>query len=545
MALTKVSYSMIDGAVVNVLDYGAVGDGVTDDTIAIQAAIDALKASTYGGVLNFPAGNYRITDTLDGTGLGTAVKISYVGEGKVITTITMDNVSAKPILSLGVPFTGLQSTGVRRISGLLFTATGTSNIHTGIYWQSANATAIVEDCQFKNLAIGLNSIADWGNTYRNSFFTDCDQAISLGNQPNGVVIDGCYIIGCTTGISLDEPFSVHIRNCPIESIGSGGSGIAQAGGNSLITSCYFESAAVGALASIFLGGKNTEPSSSLIENCLFNDGNIATAVKAYSCRNVTLKNNAVLTPTAGASLFENVTAGFNGAQSVSIHGTVTEYRSDGVPTTETALKYLYKGDQPSQNLDIGWNGEYSLKGMIFDGSASLTANAVISNASKWRIAPGTWNPKTQTLTSATIIGNGGTVTTGVTEDTITCVRFVASAGGFAYGVATRAITLADLQTLFGSSAAVGFRVRAMAKNAKLCFLRYSGGTFGNLTASALSDVSDFSFVELIIPPIALNTNTSFEFGIQVVASETGYIGPIQVQVIGSNNWYSDPVLDSF
>lgn len=41
MSLTKVTYSMIDGASVNVLDYGAVGDGVTDDSAAFAAAFAA------------------------------------------------------------------------------------------------------------------------------------------------------------------------------------------------------------------------------------------------------------------------------------------------------------------------------------------------------------------------------------------------------------------------------------------------------------------------------------------------------------------------
>lgn len=39
MSLTKISFSMINGRVFNVLDYGAVGDGVALDSAAINAAI--------------------------------------------------------------------------------------------------------------------------------------------------------------------------------------------------------------------------------------------------------------------------------------------------------------------------------------------------------------------------------------------------------------------------------------------------------------------------------------------------------------------------
>lgn len=56
MSLTKVSYSMIQGASVNVLDYGAVGDGTTDDTAALNAALDAIK--TTGGTVFLPKGVY-------------------------------------------------------------------------------------------------------------------------------------------------------------------------------------------------------------------------------------------------------------------------------------------------------------------------------------------------------------------------------------------------------------------------------------------------------------------------------------------------------
>ena len=63
---------------VSVKDFGAIGDGVTDDTVAIQAALDAAKGADNTGLgrtvfslyfPNVPGGFYKITDTLviDGT----------------------------------------------------------------------------------------------------------------------------------------------------------------------------------------------------------------------------------------------------------------------------------------------------------------------------------------------------------------------------------------------------------------------------------------------------------------------------------------------
>lgn len=62
MSLTKVSYSMLTGSPVNVLDFGAVGDGVNDDTVALQAAIDYV--SSINGTLIIPQGLYKTTATL-------------------------------------------------------------------------------------------------------------------------------------------------------------------------------------------------------------------------------------------------------------------------------------------------------------------------------------------------------------------------------------------------------------------------------------------------------------------------------------------------
>lgn len=63
MSLTKASYSMIEGAPLNILDFGAIPNGTTDATSAIQAALDA--AFDAGGAAVFvPSGEYLITDPL-------------------------------------------------------------------------------------------------------------------------------------------------------------------------------------------------------------------------------------------------------------------------------------------------------------------------------------------------------------------------------------------------------------------------------------------------------------------------------------------------
>jgi hypothetical protein len=64
MSLTKVSYSMISGAVINVLDLGASNDGTNASATAtaLQAAIDQANTDG-GGVVFFPSGTYDIGST--------------------------------------------------------------------------------------------------------------------------------------------------------------------------------------------------------------------------------------------------------------------------------------------------------------------------------------------------------------------------------------------------------------------------------------------------------------------------------------------------
>ena len=75
--------------VVSVKDFGAVGDGTTNDAAAIQAAIDYAQAQSTNGTpvtITLPAGNYRINSTLN-IGTVSALKIGFLGAGREKTAL--------------------------------------------------------------------------------------------------------------------------------------------------------------------------------------------------------------------------------------------------------------------------------------------------------------------------------------------------------------------------------------------------------------------------------------------------------------------------
>lgn len=166
MALTKVSYSMINGSPFNILDFGADPTGQTDSTTAIQNAINAASAATPIGssssgstgnartTLFFPAGVYVISSTL-------AIQpfVNYVGvrsttvdatpnaptssypdsRGTILrATTAIYNASTNPFGTLfyvatgDVTFADLQLVGTGQLTG---------NGSTGIQWGSSGGVA--------------------------------------------------------------------------------------------------------------------------------------------------------------------------------------------------------------------------------------------------------------------------------------------------------------------------------------------------------------------------------------------------------------------
>ncbi len=120
MSLTKVSYSMIQGALINVLDYGAKGDGTTNDTAAIQAAITAATGNGQS-TLYFPAGTYLVSTTLN------VSQCSVLGEGVYSSIIKAASTLTGSLMYVGslaqnLVYENFQldgNTGTANVKGLL------------------------------------------------------------------------------------------------------------------------------------------------------------------------------------------------------------------------------------------------------------------------------------------------------------------------------------------------------------------------------------------------------------------------------------------
>lgn len=167
----------------NVKDFGAIGDGITDDTLAIQRAID------YGGVgldrnVYLPSGTYKITSTIKLTGgtnfFGYSRKQGNIYEnGTEIQWYGKDGgtaiITARPELGYGEIFQG--SIQDIRLTNKTATISG-----WGIKFRNAHNGAYIRNVCVKNFPT------------RQIFCYD-DEVLSPGDCPGDAFIDGGFLVG--------------------------------------------------------------------------------------------------------------------------------------------------------------------------------------------------------------------------------------------------------------------------------------------------------------------------------------------------------------
>jgi len=219
------------GEIKNVKDYGATGDGVTNDTVAIQAAMTAGKS------VFIPDGTYRVKDLVPPQftqiiceSRDTIIKGVLVTDNLVATT---GSISGFRVVS-GTwrdCHTVWSHTGNSAIVSSSFEGMVVKYVTTGFSFSSA------VDCTWERCQIGVKEAPT-------SLTTGIEFKDGTG-QCNTNQILNCAFGGFTArAISFDDDATVSIRNlisgCWIEK--GTGTGIYVGGGTSLLSieNCYFE-----------------------------------------------------------------------------------------------------------------------------------------------------------------------------------------------------------------------------------------------------------------------------------------------------------------
>ena len=179
---------------VSVKDFGAVGDGVTDDTAAIQAAINSLPAS--GGSVYFPAGVYKITSTIQ------------VGNG---TNSALSTKNSVQLLGSGcAPFQGTSAGTVLKWDG----AIGGTVVSFNGSGDGFGLDRILVDCNLK-AAIGIAVYSVRNSSFTNFAireFRDTALELNIRTGPSSAVRYACNNVFqnffCATSYQANKGLSI-------------------------------------------------------------------------------------------------------------------------------------------------------------------------------------------------------------------------------------------------------------------------------------------------------------------------------------------------
>lgn len=247
MSLTKASYSLINGAPINVLDYGAIGNGITDSTVAIQAAIDA--AAVNNQLLYFPTGTYLVTDTLtiySGTTITGDQSWAYSASyGPTLASqINFIPTSLKNLFNVGDnPNIGITPAFYTKISirNMILLGSGDTNSQYGL-----NLDRVIYS-NFENLTITdfkypVRAITSINNRYATLFLSGTQACVlySGGNATTDVWAQ-CTFFGSPIGVqTAGATNGIRFTSCLFEQITTYGADIIKDTETMTFVNCYSE-----------------------------------------------------------------------------------------------------------------------------------------------------------------------------------------------------------------------------------------------------------------------------------------------------------------
>ena len=208
MALTKATYSMILGAPVNVLDYGADNTGATDSATVINAAITDVSAAG-GGTIYFPAGQYRTN-----TSIVLRDRVTLQGDG--VPSRTDTQVSPTRILhygnNAGLLVQAPTLSGEFCLRNIEFDGTNSGAFASGLVMDAHTNSGVIVGtkvydctfCNFPNYQVLQNGTV-FDNTFENCTFHNYDRTagdcyhIGVNGDPTQQSFINCFFINVTAG----------------------------------------------------------------------------------------------------------------------------------------------------------------------------------------------------------------------------------------------------------------------------------------------------------------------------------------------------------
>ena len=201
---------------VTVKQFGAVGDGVTDDTISVQGAINTVKR----GTLYFPPGYYKITSTLNVGTTGSGWALHLIGSQALagLASLTYTSVLYFPTLAQNQPMIRLGPTGKSdnlAVFGICFIGSGTNvqgtsgiflgnDTETSITTNSPGTQARISGCKFENLCDGISGFS-FLSVIEHNEFRSIQNGVRVFPFTNDLRIDNNHFVGVSgTGIKFSD-----------------------------------------------------------------------------------------------------------------------------------------------------------------------------------------------------------------------------------------------------------------------------------------------------------------------------------------------------